>query len=143
MRVLQRAVDQHQGGGSLISQVNGSSVFPANFNTAWFPTNGDDVPEGLVVRVGAWVTHPEWTSSGALSIVGCEFNASVPTVDKVTADSVVWPGVRAPRTNERWGALDPRIGYRAETQTYCAAQFILVPMPPVWSFLRRPSVLLL
>lgn len=121
VRVLQRAVDQRQSGGSLISQANGSSVFPANFNTAWFPGNGNGVSEGLVVRVGAWVKHPEWTSSGALSIVACDFNTSVPTVDKVTAGSVVWPGVRAPKSDERWGALDPRIGYRPETQTYYLA----------------------
>eukprot|EP01046_Picozoa_sp_COSAG06_P011139 COSAG06_NODE_628_length_13649_cov_20.848930_4_plen_250_part_00 len=42
-------------------------------------------------------------------------------MDKVTAGSVVWPGVRAPKPDERSGALDPRIGYRPETQTYYIA----------------------
>ena len=119
VKVLQRSVGQ--GGGALISQAAGSSVFPANFNPAWFPGNGADVPEGLVVRVGAWKTHPEWTSSGALAVIPCNFTPAVPTTGKVTAEAVVWPGVRAPAPDERWGALDPRIGYRPETQTYYLA----------------------
>ena len=121
VQVLQRSVGD--GGGALISQANGNgkSIFHAAFNTAWFPGNGADVSEGLVVRVGAWKAHPEWTSSGALAVVSCNFSTSVPMTGKVTADTVVWPGIRAPAPDERWGALDPRIGYWPETQTYYLA----------------------
>ena len=137
---------------SINLQANGSSELEFNFNTAvrecwfrpfrlslavapllkWFPGNGKNVHEGLVVRVQDNDKYPWWGCTGAVAVVPVNFSGSAARAGKVTAQSVVWPGVAAPpklppsicppgKANcpaKLWGAIDPRIAYRPATQTY-------------------------
>ena len=97
----------------------------------WFPGNSN-VHEGLVVRVQDNDKFPWWGCTGAVAVVPVNFSGSTARAGKVTAQSVVWPGVTAPpklppsicppgKANchaKLWGAIDPRIAYRPATRTY-------------------------
>jgi predicted GH43/DUF377 family glycosyl hydrolase len=106
----------------LISKANGSSVFEYNFNTAAFTFGDQDRwPKGLVVRVQDEKKHPEWANAGAITIVSVNISKEgmlVPAA--VTEDSVVWPGIDAPKRElkEVWGVIDPRIALDPLTGTY-------------------------
>jgi hypothetical protein len=71
-------VERDPYGKPLISFTNGDSIFPFNFNVAWFPApEGSDTKDGLIVRVQEActpncpqnTTHPEWMDIGALTAV--------------------------------------------------------------------------
>jgi hypothetical protein len=85
----------------------------------------------LIVRVQEdWrspnATHREWTDTGALALVAADLRAG--TVEHISAANVFWPGTRAPPPVARpcvaphplcgWGAIDPRLTYRAATREY-------------------------
>lgn len=75
-------------------------------------------------------THPEWTDIGALAVV--EADVAEGRVQHIDQARVFWPGVAPPPAMAHkdvcvrahppcsWGALDPRMTYRAETEEYCA-----------------------
>jgi len=144
--VVARSVGPEPG-SPLISKADGTSDLEFNFNTAYFPSNGADVPAGLVVRVQDDVQYPWWGAAGAVAIVPVNFSAdgTTATAGHVKDSSIVWPGVAAPPAlpasicnatgqkspsqchacdlrnpdNSRcWGAIDPRIAYRPATKTY-------------------------
>jgi predicted GH43/DUF377 family glycosyl hydrolase len=121
------------GGGSLISKANGSSDFQYNFNTAAFPSRpgrqhsagGSGVAavrQGLVVRLQDEGLHPEWVNAGALAVVGANFSATRgggAHAEHVGSSAVLWPGVLPPvNGTNQWGAIDPRIAFRAATGEY-------------------------
>ena len=81
------------------------------------------MPDGLIVRVQEdWrspnATHPEWTDTGALTVV--RGNLADGTVDHIGQSAVFWPGTNPPprRNQHEWGAIDPRIVYRPKTGEY-------------------------
>jgi hypothetical protein len=113
---------------ALISHVNGSSHFNFSFTTAWFPAPPGG-SEGLVVRnvecnpnhhSCAGVQHPEWTNAGALAVVTADLGgAGPPSAGFVSLDNVTWVGApQAPSNASQWGAVDPRVAYRAADGTY-------------------------
>ena len=108
--VVQRTLGKD--GGSLISKVNRSSDLEYNFNTAWFPSNGD-VSEGLVVRV-----EDKHFYHHSIAIVAANLSSSHPTTERVTPQSIFWPGITPPPKNSFWGPIDPRIAYRQATKLY-------------------------
>ena len=108
--VVQRTLGKD--GGSLISKVNGSSDLEYNFNTAWFPANGN-VSEGLVVRV-----QDKHFYHHSIAIVAANLSSSHPTTERVTPESICWPGFAPPPKNSFWGPIDPRIAYRPATKLY-------------------------
>ena len=63
-------------------------------NTAWFPGNGADVPEGLVVRIQDNNRYPWWGAAGALAIVPVNFSGDgkAAAAGHVKNASIVWPG---------------------------------------------------
>ena len=136
-----------EAGSPLISRAKGTSDLEFNFNTAWFPSNGAGVPEGLVVRVQDNNRYPWWGAAGAVAIVPVNFSTDgkTATAGHVKDSSVVWAGVAAPpalpasicnATGQKspsqchacdlrnadnmrcWGAIDPRIAYHTATKTY-------------------------
>eukprot|EP00040_Diaphanoeca_grandis_P007084 m.2893 g.2893 ORF g.2893 m.2893 type:complete len:397 (-) comp1825_c0_seq1:194-1384(-) len=124
-------VERDPYGHPLVSQngKNGGSVFPFNFNVAWFPPpTGSNVshPDGLIVRVqedctpncSPNVSHPEWMDIGALTAV--KANVHLGSTEHIDESLVFWAGTAAPPHVDRheWAALDPRIRYRPKTQEY-------------------------
>ena len=114
-------------GKPLISQADGGSAFPFNFNVAWFPgPAGSGTADGLIVRVQEDctpnclpnATHPEWMDIGALTAVKADLRAG--TAEFVDESLVFWAGTPPPPHLNRheWAALDPRVSYRPKTQEY-------------------------
>lgn len=131
VRVLER--DPYNG-KPLVSYANGDSSYEYNFNGPWFPPPlGSGAADGLIVRVQEnWrlpnATHPEWTDTGALTAVRADTQKG--TADHINASLVFWPGTAAPPHQDHnhicvkphpycsWGAIDPRIAFRPETEEY-------------------------
>lgn len=121
VRVVER--DPYHG-RPLISAARGDSTFAYNFNGPWFPPPaGSTAADGLIVRVQEmWqlpnATHPEWTDTGALTVVPADLQAG--TVGHINQSRVFWAGTNPPpRVNQHeWGAIDPRIVYRPKTAEY-------------------------
>jgi predicted GH43/DUF377 family glycosyl hydrolase len=116
------AIGNHDG-ASLISHANGSSDFEYNFNSAWFPSSQQGLPEGLMVRLVDLVQHPEWANAGALAVVPVKLdpNSKPLLAQHVTQNMVTWAGAKDGPSivgKEVWGAVDPRIVYRPKTQQY-------------------------
>ena len=119
-------------GKPLISAANGDSAYAYNFNGPWFPAPpGSGASDGLIVRVqenwrSANATHPEWTDTGALTVVKADLQTG--TAEHVDEALVFWAGTSAPPRIDHlcehphplcgWGAIDPRIRYRPKTQEY-------------------------
>lgn len=119
-------------GRPLISAAHGDSSFQYNFNGPWFrPPPGRKARDGLIVRVQEnWrspgATHPEWTDTGALTVIEADLDAG--TAGHIDETRVFWPGTNAPEKMNHtcehphplcsWGAIDPRIQYRPKTGEY-------------------------
>ena len=121
------------GGGSVISYSNGTSDFLFNYNAAYFASNKAGDADGLIVRVQA---RPKWFENGTeihfprsgLAAVRRIGGKGSVKFEHVSMDNVF---VSCPKldcadslskdcapTKERPCADDPRIMYRAKTDTY-------------------------
>ena len=107
---------------SWISKTNGTSDFQFNFAAAWFPrhnTMGEEMRDGLVVRLVDMEKHPEWSNAGALAIIRASMKENRIWAEHITEDHVTWEGSKFhPSKDGQWGAVDPRITYRPDNQMY-------------------------